>query len=447
MYNNITVDFGKKVGKMKPVHAVNNGPVSGNVRGMNNDKYFTEAGIPYARLHDSAFCADYGGEYSVDVHRIFRDFDADENDPNAYVFEPTDNYLAAIDNAGTKIFYRLGAAIEHNYKDGTYPPKDFLKWAKICEHIIMHYTDGWANGFYYDIEYWEIWNEPDCTNADGSHPCWQGTKEQFIEFFVTVLGYLKKRFPHRKFGGPAFCGLWDDEYAAKLLAAIKDAGLTLDFYSFHCYTTDPHCFAAEAEHARRQLADAGLRNVELNLNEWNYMRGWLGDDHKSSLKTIISAKGAAFIAASMSVAQHSALDMFMYYDAQPSCHYNGLFDAFFDPLKGYYSFKMFNELYKAGSETEAETDDRTLYALSAAGNGKQLVLLTYFDDNDEAACREICLSLKGVTEVSDAKFYLLDKDNDMRLMQETLLSPGESKLYLKLQNLNVLLVEITPRKP
>ena len=177
----IQIDLSKTRGPIKPMHAVNNGPAGSEVRGTSNLERFRDAGIPFARNHDASFYAGYGGEHTVDVHRIFKNFDADENDPKSYVFAPTDNYLASIEAAGCKTFYRLGASIEHDWKEGTYPPKDFLKWARICEHIIRHYTEGWADGFTYDIPYWEIWNEPDCRNRDGSNPCWQGTDEQFIE--------------------------------------------------------------------------------------------------------------------------------------------------------------------------------------------------------------------------------------------------------------------------
>ena len=69
--------------------------------------------------------------------------------------------------AGTKPFYRLGQSIEHQTKKyGIYPPKDFKKWAKICEHIIRHYNEGWANGYRMGIEYWEIWNEADLDQPD-----------------------------------------------------------------------------------------------------------------------------------------------------------------------------------------------------------------------------------------------------------------------------------------
>ena len=28
-------------------------------------------------------------------------------------------------------------------------------------NVIKHYNSGWANGYHYNIKYWEIWNEPD----------------------------------------------------------------------------------------------------------------------------------------------------------------------------------------------------------------------------------------------------------------------------------------------
>ena len=133
------------------MNSVNNGPVS-SVRAFSNFNDYKAARIPYARNHDASFYSGFGGEFSVDVHRIFRDFSRDVNDPDAYSFKSTDDYVKTTYEAGTKVFYRLGAAIEHYEKRGTYPPADFFKWAQICEHIIRHYTEGWANGFTYDME-------------------------------------------------------------------------------------------------------------------------------------------------------------------------------------------------------------------------------------------------------------------------------------------------------
>ena len=78
---NVTVDFKKTCGEIKAMNGVNNGPLGSCVRKTSGFELYKNLEIPYARLHDSAFSETYGGEYSVDVHRVFPDFDADENDP------------------------------------------------------------------------------------------------------------------------------------------------------------------------------------------------------------------------------------------------------------------------------------------------------------------------------------------------------------------------------
>lgn len=152
----IKADFKNTSGKMKPMHAVNNGPVYKRSadQQVTNLQWFIEAGIPYARTHDASFNSTYGGEHTVDVHAIFPDFSKNPYSEDSYDFACTDEYLRIIELSNAKIFYRLGSKIEHAVKKyGTVPPADFKKWAVICEHIIRHYTEGWANGFHYDIEY------------------------------------------------------------------------------------------------------------------------------------------------------------------------------------------------------------------------------------------------------------------------------------------------------
>ena len=92
---NMQLNFNVKEtgGVIKPMHAVNNGPSFPNVRGMGNFESYKALEIPYARNHDASYNPSYGGEHIVDVHRIFKDFDADETNPESYVFGPTDKYL------------------------------------------------------------------------------------------------------------------------------------------------------------------------------------------------------------------------------------------------------------------------------------------------------------------------------------------------------------------
>lgn len=154
------INFDKITGKIKPMHAINNAPLLGADNSMFH--YIGEAGIPFSRLHDTGGV--YGQGRFVDISNVFRNFDADENDPSSYDFAFTDWLLNSITEQGTKIFYRFGVTIENQQKIKAYhiyPPKDNLKWAKICEKIIAHYNEGWADRYHLGIEYWELWNEPD----------------------------------------------------------------------------------------------------------------------------------------------------------------------------------------------------------------------------------------------------------------------------------------------
>ena len=78
----VKINPGQIVGAVKPMHAVNNGPISGRkTQKRSNFETFKEARIPYSRNHDASFCPTYGGENIVDVHAVFKNFDADPYDP------------------------------------------------------------------------------------------------------------------------------------------------------------------------------------------------------------------------------------------------------------------------------------------------------------------------------------------------------------------------------
>ena len=77
----ILLDSTRTLGPMKRMHAVNNGPLMkrpDQTRG--NFDEFAAARIPFARNHDAAFNAAYGGEHTVDVNFIFPDFIRDPDD-------------------------------------------------------------------------------------------------------------------------------------------------------------------------------------------------------------------------------------------------------------------------------------------------------------------------------------------------------------------------------
>ena len=423
--NRVTVNFNKTLGKIKPMHAVNNGPVykfASDQRITNIDSY-RDAGIPYARTHDASFCSTYGGEHTVDVNFIFPDFDADPYAPESYDFCLTDEYLKVIEFAGTKPFFRLGSKIEHwKKKYNTLPPKDFKKWAVICEHIIRHYNCGWADGFNMGIEYWEIWNEPDLDADDSDNKrCWGGTKKQFFELYDVAAKHLKTCFPELKIGGPSVAHNmeWAEDF-------LKQLDAPLDFFSWHIYADDPKNISERTALVRSLLDRYGFADTESILNEWNYVRGWDGDDWIYSLKAEKGLKGASFIAAAMCLEQYSSLDMLMYYDARP-CGMNGLYNTDFvnECLKGYYPFRMFNELYKLGECVSAQSDCGEIYVCAAKSDETAAVMLTHFSDDDSTAPKEVTVDLRGFAQ-ADAEIYLLDEENDMSPVERKTVSANGS---------------------
>ena len=396
----------------KPLNATNGGPWH---KRHANDQYrsnfddYKAARIPFARNHDSGVCGIYGGPYSHDITNIFPDFDANPDDPASYDFACTDEAILVCLDAGTKTFFRLGQTIEHQIrKHGTIPPKDFGKWSVICEHIIRHYTEGWADGFTLDMPYWEIWNEPDLDSDDSTNKrTWGGTKAQFFDLYEITAKHLKACFPHLKIGGPALCGR--EDWAADFLTAMKDRNVPIDFFSWHIYAVEPTQVMEKAERMRSLIDRCGYPEAESILNEWNYVKGWT-DEYVYSLKAIHGMKGAAFTMAVISAAQASSIDLLMYYDTRPSC-FNGAFDYYtYEKLRGYYPLYWYGLFYDLEYEFRAENSLPGVYSLCGADeNGKVTAIVTYYTDDDAAPARELKLDFgrSGSFELT-----LLDGEHD-----------------------------------
>ncbi|MBQ3096355.1 MAG: hypothetical protein IJC53_07990 [Clostridia bacterium] len=416
----ISVDFNAPKGVIKPLHAINNGHASHHA--------YIAAQIPYSRNHDASICYGYGGEHCVDVHAIFPNFDADENDSASYDFDLTDDYVSSFQNIGTEVFYRLGTKIEHwRKKYGSVPPKDFAKWARISEHIIRHYTEGWANGFNYKMTYWEIWNEPDL-----GPQTWGGTKEQFFDFFITALTHLKACFPHLKIGGPAMA--MGRDWAAELFAMMHEKGIGLDFYSWHCYGTAPEKMMEKCQFFRNLLDQHGFTETENICNEWNFVINW-SDRLTESTVAVINMPGAAFTASCMLACVHEPMDMLMYYDAQPGS-FNGLFDYYTGRcLKGYYPFPMFNTLYRLGTSVEVSYEGDGIYAAAAKDeNGNSALMLTVYGFEKDLGHKEIALSLSGGADAYE--IFLLDENHDN--VSVGIWHPGET---ISAENMSVILLK------
>lgn len=427
----IKIDTQKRIGKIKTMHAVGQPPFSGGFLSFDfsHIKHLKNANIPYSRLHDVGGA--FGSNRFVDIPNIFRDFDADENDPASYDFAFTDVLIEAMYSYGVKPMFRLGVTIENQAHIKQYrldPPKDAQKWARICEHIVRHYNEGWANGFYYGIEYWEIWNEPDSHPRPERNQMWWGTKEDYFNLYSVTAKHLKACFGDAiKIGGYGaceICGIFYDpekygidfekrepdelkekydyrvEFFHGFLKHVKEQGAPLDFFSWHSYK-DIRTTLTFDHYIHRTLCEYGYTDTEMYLDEWNNAPALQGGIHGSSM-------ASALAAALMIAMQNANTDMLMYYDSRYSgSAYGGFFAPFTGkPVSTYYAFVAFGKLYELGTQTETvvECDTDGFYALSATDGKKNALMIV----NRTGEAQE--LKLEGA-DLNDARYYILDEDH------------------------------------
>lgn len=389
-------DFTEKTGKLnRALHSSGFAPVLYPRDFCDLDEELKSLHLHSTRTHDWALIN--SGQRVVDTHFVFPLMHLDASDPKNYYFDATDAAINLAQNIGMKIFYRMGTSIEHT-KDvhfNTKPPADQKKYAEVMAGIVRHYTQGWANGFQWDIQYWEIWNEPDLSGGR----CWEGTKEEFISLFVTILKRLKEEFPSIKIGGPALCGP-NEDYIRDLLNACKSAGVAPDFVSWHYYGSDVESVVSQPGRVRALLDGMGFTDTEMSINEWHYILDWNGV-HASSSPDIRrralegptghnNIDSAAFTLAVLSGFQSTPLDSAFFYGSGVDGNWgfsdsNRLFN------KNFYALRMFGEIVSGYTTlVKCKSTAKTVYTLAA------------FSDDDSKACL-LLVDYRGTEQVLDAE--------------------------------------------
>ncbi len=383
--NVIRIDFDDVVDEIRPVHNI--GRMPEYVLDSETNGCFTAANMTSCRTHDIN---------CTDIHRIFPDFSKDVDDETSYCFAECDDVIAAIVDTGMEPFFRLGISWSNPVTDHDYlvPPADYTKWSQICEHIILHYNEGWANGFNYGIRYWEIWNEPENSDDISDNHFWIGTDEEFFRLYDTAAKYLKNRFPELKIGGYGSCGFYAltktnavntgatprnqyfVTYFRNFLDYIAEHGSPMDFFSWHSYTTTEKN-KRYIEYVRENLKKAGYGEAEIICDEWNYNP--MENDK-------IDRRYGANQTSMLIMFQNEGLDLAHYYDGDDDGQlWAGLFVNGRQLSSAYYGFWAFGQLYKLGGQAKIKNlwlqDD--LYAVAAAGeDGKALLISNVHEKKD-----------------------------------------------------------------
>ena len=377
------VDFGKKQGKIKPLHAINGGPLCGGATLPHDmSAEYAELNIPLVRcVMPDGSC---GYNQFICVHSMFPDFSLDENDEKSYNFAPTDMYLSKVRGAGCGIFYTLGETSEP-WGNPLYAkaPADPEKWARVCEHIIMHYNEGWAEGFKWNIKYFEIWD-----GADRAE-CFAGERLEFFELYRVVANHLKERFPRIKIGGfgaRGFASLnrinsGDEERSAfdfttEFLTYVgKNATKApLDFFTWRCYSKNPEELAMHAKYARSYLDTSGHKRTKSIISEF----GATDDD---PTPPALRDGYPSFLASALILAQKSAVDTLILSSGEPNYTRCSLYTVDDGVTHRHYAaydvIEAFSKLYSLGNAAEISDDyPREVNILAARSASEGALLLS-----------------------------------------------------------------------
>lgn len=420
----IQVDFSDIIGTIRPLHGMNNSDREAMYEDLTPE--FKALHAPIVRLHDTG--GQYGGTYYVDVPNIFRNFDADPEDPESYDFTLTDLYLKYLVESGCDVCYRLGVTIEHAPKKyRIYPPSDFHKWANVCEHIVRHYNRGWANGYQWNIKYWEIWNEPDGIDPQidtYGQPMWMGTAQQYYELYSITANLLKEKHPEIRVGGYSACSIKGECRNGKWIMGefhflygfldyitAPETRAPLDFFSFHKYIfgADPQSIAKEMTdpvvNLKEILKRYGFEETELFNTEWN---AYLHPDKRIRMGYMLTEKGASVYAAAMCEMQRRKLvDKAMFYQAQFGSTYSPLFRfPEHTPTKAYHAFRFFNEVYALKNECRVTWENESIYSVAATDKNEGILMLC----NPGTAENQVELSWRGIC-ASSAEISVIDADS------------------------------------
>ena len=92
---------------------------------------------------------------------------------------------------------------------------------------------------------------------------------------------------------------------------------------------------------------------------------------------------------------------------------NGMWDFYtFRPLKGYYPFYIYANLYELGNSVWYETSDPELYVSASTNGEKCAAMITRYSENDAVKGRKVTIDLGGA-DLDGAKIFVVDQNNTM----------------------------------
>lgn len=412
---------------------INCGPLPNpNVEGADLTEQFRKTGLDFIRNHD------FNGP--TDISKIFPDMSKDPTIPSNYNFSSSDKYISSIINANCHVFYRLGESANTN-ESLRKPPENMSKWAEVCKHIVMHYNDGWADGFYYNISYWEIWNEPDLNGF------WNGTTEQYYKLYQETAVTLKQYDPTLKIGGPCSSSIFNTNFTTRFLSFVKENQIPLDFYSWHMYADTPYQLYNGSKLVRDLLDSFGFYDTESINTEWNI-------NIITPQRDKDNAKNAAFTACSLSAFQDAEIDHAFRYratqDSNPIVRFIGFdlslfsYDGVFKtPALSYLAFHYISEQTPIRLQSPIVDAKQGITSLAGISEDKTNIslLISNFDSID--INYELVIENISMCSPYTVTYYLIDDSNHLQIIDQFEETASNLQLKNELSSSTVQFIRIT----
>ncbi|QKJ20425.1 GH39 family glycosyl hydrolase [Microbacterium hominis] len=260
----LIVDAGDE-SAFRPLNGVGGipGPVDSYPQFPDMTPLWREAGVTVVRSFDWVSRLDTRNNPTS----LFPDWGADVDDPASYNFGPTDQWVEAVHSIGAEVMFTVASSIPSN----KLPAEDVEVYGRVVEHIVRHYSQGWAGGPSQPIRIYEFGDQPDFGPLH-----FAGRPEEFYEMYRAFCEAVHRVDPSLTVGGPAtaFPLEVDAPYREGFLEFVRENDLPLDFFSFLWFTDssrDPLDYRYVSEKLRALVDRHGFTDTDLTLCYWNYL--------------------------------------------------------------------------------------------------------------------------------------------------------------------------------
>jgi hypothetical protein len=117
----------------------------------------------------------------------------------------------------------------------------------------------------------------------------------------------------------------------------------------------------------------------------------------------------------------------------------GLFDYYtMKPLKGYYPFYIYSNLYELENQVLSTTDDENLFCVGAKLGDKVGAMVTYYSEDDNLNSKIVTIDINGA-DADKLNLYLTDDKVTMLKIRNY--SVEEGKITIRLERNSILYIE------